>query len=113
MKGHGRFSVFSIAFGLVYVLAFYFSVAVFKYYPLVGQFHVVDQGKAAGPPISWYGWLVTALLVSLPVAFKPVGGKSYSMTVYVADNHGNVTKTIYVLLPSHASTRHRASYRRP
>ena len=69
MKGHGRFAIFSITFGIAYTLAFYFSVAVFKYYPLVGQFHVVDQDKAAGPPISWYGWLVTALLVSLTVAF--------------------------------------------
>jgi hypothetical protein len=68
MTGHGRFSIFSILFGIVYTLAFFFNTAVFKYYPLVRQFHIVDQAKAAGPPISWYGWLATALLVSLPVA---------------------------------------------
>jgi phosphoglycerol transferase MdoB-like AlkP superfamily enzyme len=68
MKGHGKFSVFSIVFGLVYTLAFYFSLALFKYYPLNGQFHIDDQGKSAGPPISWYGWLATALIVSLPIA---------------------------------------------
>jgi hypothetical protein len=68
MKGHGRFSIFSISFGIVYTLAFYFSVAAFKYYPLVGQFHIDDEPKTAGPPISWYGWIVTALLVSVPLA---------------------------------------------
>ncbi len=69
MNGHGRFTIFSIGFGIVYTLAFYFNLAVFKYYPLVGQFHVDSQGKEAGPPISWYGWLVSALLVSLAVTF--------------------------------------------
>lgn len=68
MSGHGRFSIFSILFGIVYTLAFFFSLALFKYYPLVRQFHIDDQPKTAGPPISWYGWIATALLVSLPIA---------------------------------------------
>ena len=68
MTGHGRFSIFSILFGIVYTLTFFFNAALFKYYPLVGQFHVVDQAKQAGPPIAWYGWLATSLLVSLPLA---------------------------------------------
>jgi hypothetical protein len=68
MTGHGRFSIFSIVFGIVYTLAFFFSVAVFKYYPLVHEFHIANQPNTAGPPISWYGWIVTALLVSLPLA---------------------------------------------
>jgi hypothetical protein len=37
--------------------------------------------------------------VSIPVNFKPVKGKSYAMNVFVADKHGNVAKTTYVLLP--------------
>jgi hypothetical protein len=68
MTGHGKFSIFSILFGIVYTLAFYFGIAAFKYYPLVHQFHIVDQPKTVGPPISWYGWIVTALLVSAPIA---------------------------------------------
>ena len=67
MTGHGRFSIFSIVFGIVYTLAFYFNIAVSKYYPLIHQFHIVDQPKTAVPPISWYGWIATALLVSLPL----------------------------------------------
>jgi hypothetical protein len=42
MSGHGRFSIFSILFGLVYTAAFFFNVAIFKYYPLVHQFHIAD-----------------------------------------------------------------------
>jgi len=69
MNGHGRFAIFSILFGLVYTACFFFNFALFKYYPLVGAFHIADQDKKAGPPISWYGWLATALIVSLPIAF--------------------------------------------
>ncbi len=61
MTGHGRLTIFSIVFGIVYTLAFFFGLAAFKYYPLVGQFHIVDQAKAAGPPISCGG---------LPIAFR-------------------------------------------
>jgi uncharacterized membrane protein YhaH (DUF805 family) len=68
MTGHGRFAIFSILFGIAYTLAFYFNIAAFKYYPLVGAFHFADQGKQAGPPISWYGWIVVAVAVSLPIA---------------------------------------------
>jgi hypothetical protein len=68
MTGHGRFSIFSILFGIVYTLAFFFDEALFRYYPLVGQFHIAAQSKQAGPPIAWYGWLATALLISLPLS---------------------------------------------
>jgi hypothetical protein len=69
MTGHGRFAIFSIVFGVAYTLAFYFNLAAFKYYPLVGTFHFADQDKSAGPPISWYGWIVTAFVIALPVSF--------------------------------------------
>ena len=68
MISRGRLAIFSIVFGIAYTVSFYFSWALFKYYPLVRQFHVVDQAKQAGPPISWYGWLATALVISLPIA---------------------------------------------
>ena len=67
MTGHGRFSIFSIVFGIVYTLAFFLNVAVFKYYPLVHEFHIADQPKTAGAPISWYGWIATALMISVPI----------------------------------------------
>ena len=68
MRGYGSAVIFSALFSIVYTLCFYFNVALFKFYPLVGEFHIESQPKNAGPPISWYGWLAVALLVSLPVA---------------------------------------------
>jgi hypothetical protein len=34
----------------------------------VAEFHIVSQPKNSGPPISWYGWLAVAAIVSLPIA---------------------------------------------
>lgn len=68
MTSYGKLLVFSMLFAVVYTLCFYFNIALFKYYPMVGEFHVTAQGRQAGPPISWYGWMAVAFLVSAPVA---------------------------------------------
>ena len=68
MRNYSSAVIFSLLFSVVYTLCFYFNVALFKYYPLVGEFHIDSQPKTAGPPISWYGWLAVAALVSLPIA---------------------------------------------
>ncbi len=69
MSNYGRYVIFSVLFVVTYTLCFYFNVALFKYYPLIAEFHIDSlTSKAAGPPISWYGWIAVALLVSLPVA---------------------------------------------
>ncbi len=69
MSNYGRVAVFSIVFIIVYTVCFYFNFALFKYYPLVSQFHIDAQPKTAGPPIAWYGWIAVALLAALPLAF--------------------------------------------
>jgi len=58
------FKIFSILFGVIYTLAFYFNWQMFRYYPLVGRFSVAALPKASGPPINWYGWIATAAIVS-------------------------------------------------
>jgi hypothetical protein len=68
VNNYSRYVIFSILFIIVYTLCFYFNIALFKYYPLVAQFHINSQPTRSGPPISWYGWLAVALLVSLPLA---------------------------------------------
>jgi hypothetical protein len=73
MRGSAKLIVFSMLFIVVYTLCFFFNVALFKYYPMVREFHVDSQGKAAGPPISWYGWLAVAALVSGAVALAVPG----------------------------------------
>ena len=62
------FIVFSIVFGAVYSVCFYFNYALFSYYPQVGEFHFSGQSQSIGPPIFWYGWMAMAALVSALVA---------------------------------------------
>ena len=65
----GRATVFSITFGVVYALCFYYNWPLFAYYPQVNEAHFSSQLiETAGPPILWYGWLATAALVSLAAA---------------------------------------------
>ncbi len=68
MKSRSAPVIFSLLFVLTYTVCFYLNIALFKYYPLVREFHVTAQPESAGPPISWYGWLAVAFLVSAPIA---------------------------------------------
>ena len=63
-----RLKIFSIAFGLFYLAAFYFDLALFRYYPEVGAFHWV-RTDGLGSVILWYGWLATSALASAAIAF--------------------------------------------
>ena len=67
-----RFSpvAFSLPWCLAYVAALAVDGALFRYYPLTGQFtwghaSLVD----AGPSMAWYGLMGTAALVALPAAW--------------------------------------------
>ncbi len=68
MTNYSRYAIFAIIFTIAYTIYFYFNIALFKYYPLVAEFHINSQPKNAGPPISWYGWVALAALVALPTA---------------------------------------------
>ena len=60
--------IFSMTFVVVYALCFYFNWALFAYYPQVNEANFSSQIEANGPPILWYGWLLTAALASAAVA---------------------------------------------
>ena len=59
--------IFSLLFGALYVVCFYVDIALFRYYPEVGEFHW-QMTPDAGPAILWYGWLAVAALASAAVA---------------------------------------------
>jgi hypothetical protein len=61
------FKIVAILFGAVYGLAFYYDLALFRYYPETNRFHWQTHPDA-GPVILWYGWLATAGLVSTAIA---------------------------------------------
>ena len=65
----GRALIFSVTFGVVYALCFYYNWALFAYYPQVNEAHLSSLlVEANGPPILWYGWMAMAALVSAAVA---------------------------------------------
>ena len=63
-----RMTIFSIMFGIFYLAAFYYDLALFRYYPEVGQFHFL-RNDSLGVVILWYGWIATAALASAAIAF--------------------------------------------
>jgi hypothetical protein len=71
---HVRLNVFSVAYGFAYVgfwlYSEFYKVAMFRYYPVLGGFHLENLPiETAGPAILWYSWLVGAAVVSLVVSF--------------------------------------------
>jgi len=64
----GRLTIFSILFGVFYLAAFYYDLALFRYYPEAGQFHFLRNDNL-GVVILWYGWIATSALASAAIAF--------------------------------------------
>ena len=62
-----RLTIFSILFGVFYLVAFYYDLALFRYYPEVSQFHVL-RNDGLGVVILWYGWIATSALASAAIA---------------------------------------------
>ena len=63
-----RLTIYSIVFGVLYLVAFHYDLALFRYYPEVRQFHLL-RNDGLGVVILWYGWIATAGLASAAIAF--------------------------------------------
>ena len=63
-----RLIIFSIMFGVLYFVTFYYDLALFRYYPEVNQFHI-QRNDNLGVVILWYGWIATSALASAAIAF--------------------------------------------
>jgi hypothetical protein len=77
MSRYAQFKVFSIVFGVIYTVCFYFNSvyplsswwAPIRYYPAIEQWHFERQPPdTAGPAILWYAWLAEALIASLVIS---------------------------------------------
>jgi hypothetical protein len=68
-----RLRIFSILFGIFYVVAFYYDLALFRYYPEVSQFHWL-RTDGIGVVILWYGWIATSALASAAISFAVPAG---------------------------------------
>jgi hypothetical protein len=67
-----RLAIFSIVFSVLYVAAFYFDLAMFRYYPAAREFHWA-RTDGIGVVILWYGWIATAAFASAAIAFAVPG----------------------------------------
>ncbi len=67
MAASPRALVFSLCYGLVYIVCFYFNWTLFRFYPAYTQFSLSPLGPEAGPAINWYGWMAYALIASVAV----------------------------------------------
>jgi hypothetical protein len=56
------FPVFSAAFALVYIVSVELNCALFTYHPKIKQWGWLVEPSRDGPPMYWYGWLVTSML---------------------------------------------------
>jgi hypothetical protein len=56
------FPIFAAAFAVIYVLAVQYNWALFTYHPKIDEWQWLAQPAKDGPPMYWYGWLVTSLL---------------------------------------------------
>jgi hypothetical protein len=63
-----RLHLFSLVGALVYTFAYYFDWALLRYYPLAGTVRWLSPPLPSDQPISWYGWLATAILSATVVA---------------------------------------------
>src|ERR1041385_3379748 len=63
-----KLTIFSIVYRVLYFVAFYYDLALFRYYPEVSEFHLLRNDRL-GVVILWYGWIVTSALASAAIAF--------------------------------------------
>jgi hypothetical protein len=67
------FPIFAAAFAVIYLLAVEQNLALFTYHPKLGEWGWLAQPARTGPPMYWYGWLTTSVLLSWPlVRNRPV-----------------------------------------
>ena len=62
MKLEKVFPVFAASFAVIYLLAVEQNLALFTYHPKLGEWDWLAQPARSGPPMYWYGWLVTSTL---------------------------------------------------
>ena len=94
---HPALKIFSTLFGVFYMVAFYFDLALFRYYPETHQFHWA-RTDGIGVVILWYGWIVTAALASAAVAIavpRPIAERFPSRWVWVVTTLVVIAMLIY------------------
>ena len=58
------FPIFAAAFAVVYVLSVELNWAVVTYHPRINEWEWLTKPSKSGPPMYWYGWLITSFLAA-------------------------------------------------
>ncbi len=61
-------TVFSLVFPVVYVVLYYNELALFRFYPLVGELHLNIQPTTFGPAMIYYGWIIVSTFAAAVAA---------------------------------------------
>jgi hypothetical protein len=68
--------LFSAIYAVLYVIAMYFNIAMFVYYPQTREWHWHEVPGPRVPAIFWYGWIanaaIGAAIVAVLLAYVPV-----------------------------------------
>ncbi len=67
----GRWTLVALSAGAAYVLAYANEITLFYYYPMVGEWHLLPQGEALGPRITYYGWKAIGALAGALALLVP------------------------------------------
>ena len=97
MTSSPNVKIFSMLFGVFYMVSFYFDLALFRYYPEARQFHWA-RTDGIGVVILWYGWIATSALASALVAIavpRTIAERLPSRWVWVAGTLVVIVMLIY------------------
>jgi hypothetical protein len=76
MTARDRTPVFALAFGVayavIYVICTEFNLPLLTYHPVTGEIGPLWQPLKSGAVMYWYGWMLTALIGALVLAFIAV-----------------------------------------
>ena len=56
------FPIFAAAFAVIYLFAVQYNWALVTYHPKTGEWGWLAEPARNGPPMYWYGWLVTSAI---------------------------------------------------
>jgi hypothetical protein len=69
MSGVFSARVFTLVFGIGYIVAVVINYPLFRYYPLVERFSLHDLvDRTLGPAMTWYGWIAVGAVAAAIVA---------------------------------------------
>src|SRR4029077_19642901 len=65
-------TVFGVAYAVIYVICTEMNLPLVTYHPAIGEVDVLWTPERRGPAMYWYGWMLTALIGALALAWLAI-----------------------------------------